>query len=479
MRIQDLGGNFAFYVPITFSADSASVWVLQAQVGDWYNARHGEVPITRVDLATMLENFKSGAFPTKPQKLPVDYEHLSVQKDRKPGDGIASGWIQDLQLRNDGDELWGLIEWTEAARGKIQKKEYAGYSPLFHPNWVTHGKKELGPTLLGGALTNYQTIPDCVVTCSLDPTIAARSFADITDLPLSDRERRVREAFELQYPAVKNLEGFIDWEKSRWFRDADAENAYFSFGGKIYGLKYSADDTLTVTFDGEPFEVVSRYEPVSLSIGATMKIKDAKGNEVDIPAANFAGLSLDALAEIPAVATLRAQVPAQGTKVVAEKEFDTLQTTVTTLSTTVEALKTENAGYKKIADESAAKLLDQEVTALIAQGRILPTEKEGLIELANTNRALFDKMITARKAGEPLVRVGVEHGSGGQGANTGSPVVQFDALVETIRKADSKISFADAIKKAADQNPDLARARNVALSLPVGPGGVAMVSVGA
>jgi phage I-like protein len=478
MRIQDLGGNFAFYVPITFSADSPTpVWVLQAQVGDWYNARHGEVPITRGDLTRMFENFKSGAYPSGLQKLPVDYEHLSTKEHRKPGDGVASGWILDLELRGEGKELWGLIDWTEPARSKIQKKEYAGYSPLFHPNWITHGKKELGPTLLGGALTNYQTIPNCVVTCSLDPTMATRSLADIADLPLSDRERRIREAFDLQYPTVKNLEGYTDWEKSRWFRDADAENAYFSFGGKIYGLKYTADAALTITFEGEPFEVVSRYEPlVSLSGESIMKLKNAQGQEIEIPAASLAGLSLDALAEIPAVRDLRAQVPATGTKVVDVKEFDTLTTTVQTLSTTVDALKTENAGYKKIADESAAKLLDQEVTALIAQGRMLPSEKEGMVELANTNRALFDKMITARKAAAPLVVVGIEHGSGGSGVNTGSPVVQFDALVDTIKKADPKMSYVDAIKLAANQNPELAKARNIALSLPVGPGGVAMAT---
>lgn len=485
MRVKDLGGNLAFYVPltdaVTLSAEKADpIWLQVAAVGEWFNVRHGEIPITLDDLKAMYRNFKTGEYPPKPQELPVDYEHLSVKPDRKPGDGIASGWFKDLDLRDDGRELWALIDWTDPAREKIRNKEYKGFSPVIHPNWTTHGKKEIGPTLLGGAITNYQTIPSCVLTCSLDPasTTSVRELASLLDLPLSDRERRIREAFGVAYPEVKTYpEGYVDWEKSRWFRDADDENAYFSFGGKIFGIKYNASDDLTITFEGEPFEVVSRYEPVvSLSGENTMKLKDAQGKDIEIPNASLAGLTLDALADIiPAVKDLRSKVPAEGTRVVPAAEFDTLAQSVTALSQQVDTLKTENAAHKTRADAAASQLLDQELDALSREGRMLPTERDEMKELAQSNRALFDKIVTKRRAAEPIIRLSQQHGSDNhQSGNTGSAVQRFDDLVTAKRTANPALTYVDAIKLAQTENPELAKARNMEIALPVGPGGVVM-----
>jgi phage I-like protein len=393
MRLQELDGNFGSFSLIAFTANQEPAeWVLGLSVGEWYNARHGEVPITLDDIETMYRNFKTGQFPPSPQQLPVDYEHLSVKPDRRPGDGIAAAWILDVDRRNNGTELWLKLDYTEPAKARIKRKEYKGFSPLFHPNYTTHGKKQIGPTLIGGALTNYQTVPGCVLTCSNEDTLAIR-----------------------------------------------------------------------------------RRHSNSPQRGPTMKLKNDKGEDVEIPTESLAGLTLDNLISIPAVKDLQAKIPAAGTKIVNAAEFDALDTTVKTLSTTVETLKTDNASMKTERDSAQAKLLDQEIAALEGQGRILPAEKDTFKKLANSNRALYDEMVTARKAAAPLIKLEQQHGGDGHSGNTGSAVMRFDALVTEKRSKDAKLTYADAIKLAAREQPSLAKERNDELALGIGSGGTPMI----
>src|SRR5262249_53483316 len=100
----------------------------------------------------MLSNFQETT-PQPPTRLPVDYDHLSMDP-QKPGDGIAAGWFLDLELRNGDTELWGLIEWTPRAAEAIAAKEYQGVSPSFSRNYTSKEGKSCGTTLLAAAITN-------------------------------------------------------------------------------------------------------------------------------------------------------------------------------------------------------------------------------------------------------------------------------------------------------------------------------------
>jgi phage I-like protein len=486
MRVSRLGRNFAFFTPIdarTFATADGSarkpVWILGAAEGVWYNARHAEVPITSEDIERMFSNFSSGAYPPPPQKLPIDYEHLSVKADRKPGDGQAAGWIEDVDLRDNAElkrkELWLLVNWNDDGADAIAKNKYRGFSPLFHPNWITHGKKELGVTLLGGALTNYQTIPDCVVTCSLDPADKHRAFADVSELSYSDRERRVRDAIQARYP-LQSRNGEVDY--STWV-DVNfvwEDRVVFTRGGKTWRQEYTFEDDLTVAFPRDAEETLLTDSPIAASlIGVRfMKVKNAKGEDVEIPATSFAGFTLDALAQdIPAVKELLAKVPKAEDKVVSAKEFDTLSTQIQTLSTEVNALTKRATDAETALTTAKHRERDAMIDGLIAAGKVLPADREHLVELANEAPAVFEKRITALKAAAPLIKLGREIGRDGN-PPPNDVVVQFDALVAEERKADSKIDTAEAIKRAAAKNPDLAIERNRALSPGVGPGGVLM-----
>lgn len=61
----------------------------------------------------------------------VDYEHRSYYGV----DSQAAGWCSAVEARADG--IWARIDWTEAARQKIEAREYRFISPEFHAHVET------------------------------------------------------------------------------------------------------------------------------------------------------------------------------------------------------------------------------------------------------------------------------------------------------------------------------------------------------
>jgi phage I-like protein len=139
--------------PLSLSDRSARSWIQIARTGAFVSNRYGEFAITREDLAQMLHNFRM-VTPIAPTKLAVDYDHLSMDP-KQVGDGTAAGWFQDLELRNDGDELWGLVEWTPKAAEHIKNLEYQFVSPSFVKDHTSKQGKKIGTTLLAAAITNH------------------------------------------------------------------------------------------------------------------------------------------------------------------------------------------------------------------------------------------------------------------------------------------------------------------------------------
>jgi len=116
----------------------------------------GQIDFTPEFLSAMITNWSRVGSPG----LPVDYAH-----DEK---GVASGWIEGLELREDG--LYAAIRWTDPARAAIQADELRYLSPTF----ATDGDDSAtgfsqGPTLYGAALLNTPFLQDL-------PRVAATAF---------------------------------------------------------------------------------------------------------------------------------------------------------------------------------------------------------------------------------------------------------------------------------------------------------------
>ena len=66
-------------------------WIQVAKIGKWFSQKYGNIAIAAADLEKMLYNF-SNVTPVSPTRLPVDYDHMSLEP-KAPGDGKAAGWF--------------------------------------------------------------------------------------------------------------------------------------------------------------------------------------------------------------------------------------------------------------------------------------------------------------------------------------------------------------------------------------------------
>lgn len=114
------------------------------RVAEGEHAQYGKIKITEEDLISMESNFKS-------KVTGVD---LSINEDHKKNE--AFGWFKDVFRSFDGQVLYGQISWNRKGTTALSEKEYRYFSPEFRFNYKhPHTGTEHGPTLLGGALTNY------------------------------------------------------------------------------------------------------------------------------------------------------------------------------------------------------------------------------------------------------------------------------------------------------------------------------------
>ncbi len=148
----NLKGQEAFSALVPLSGPAAkgeSGWIHLAMQGSWKGHGKGEFAFTPQVFSQILANNSARRTPVS-----LDYEHDTL-KTEVTGPKPASGFLKSLELRNDGQDLWGYVEWTPRASELIRAGEYKFSSPV-----VSFESKDLktnkptGAQLVGVALTN-------------------------------------------------------------------------------------------------------------------------------------------------------------------------------------------------------------------------------------------------------------------------------------------------------------------------------------
>lgn len=160
-------------------------WIQLARIGAFVSNRYGKFAITKQDLAQMVKNFRE-VTPQAPTELPIDYDHISMDP-KKPGDGIAAGWMKQLELRGDGEELWAEVEWTPAGARRVADGEYRFVSPSFVKDHTHKDGTKIGTTLLAAAITNHPFL-EGMKALNGDP-IATLTLSSVGELALMLGER--------------------------------------------------------------------------------------------------------------------------------------------------------------------------------------------------------------------------------------------------------------------------------------------------
>lgn len=108
----------------------------------------GELRFDRAFAERVIANFRS-----YPGKVPSDYDHGSEKGAAGPDVGIASGWVERVELEPGG--VFAYVDPTARAVGLVEAGEYRFASPTVHFDWTDpRTGKPQGPTLLSVALTN-------------------------------------------------------------------------------------------------------------------------------------------------------------------------------------------------------------------------------------------------------------------------------------------------------------------------------------
>lgn len=115
-----------------------------ARVAEGEHPAYGRLKITKEHLKSMELNFNNR----------VQGVDCAINEDHKKNE--AFGWLKEVFLSFDEDVLYGVVNWNRKGITALSEREYRYFSPEFRFNYVhPHSGQEYGPTLLGGALTNY------------------------------------------------------------------------------------------------------------------------------------------------------------------------------------------------------------------------------------------------------------------------------------------------------------------------------------
>ena len=139
---------------VSLADDAAKpVWIQLAKSGTFRGHSAGPFELNEAVFAEIIANFKA----TENKQIPIDFEHASESEATAgsiPTEGApAQGWIVDLKIQ--GGNLWGLVEWGDTARGYIKTKKYKFFSPAIRfgaRDRVTG--KPIGARMTSGGLTN-------------------------------------------------------------------------------------------------------------------------------------------------------------------------------------------------------------------------------------------------------------------------------------------------------------------------------------
>jgi hypothetical protein len=87
-------------------------------------------------------------------------------------------------------------------------------------------------------------------------------FADVSNVPYSERERRMGDAVAVKWPTTTAANGAVDWESVTRFVDLLDDYAIIRRGSRLYRVRYRFGADLSVSFRGELQEVIATYDPV-------------------------------------------------------------------------------------------------------------------------------------------------------------------------------------------------------------------------
>lgn len=475
-------GSVALLEAPTDAQSGPTSWMQVARTGNFVSQRYGKFSITTDDLQQMFDNFNN-ITPKSPTALPVDYDHLSMDPQR-PGDGVAAGWIRKLDIRDNGDTLWGLVEWTDDAAKAIKNKHYQFVSPSFVKDYVYKDGTVIGTTLLAAAITNHPFLEgmaaltlnaglkdlfgtlmldgagagdlpfdDAAASAATDEGTAADVPTDTGDVKVEVGQKVSVKDDEVQKPEQTGViftiaqvvgegtDAFVSLEApdgtvAEWFRADELQPAVAPPPAQPAAADVPAFAATPVTDappPAQPLNANARERSMS-----TYKLTDVNGKEVTL---SEEALNAIALKAVPA-----------GSVVIKATDLAELKTQVTNLTGQVSVLADTAAGAEK---RARVMELTAALDKLSKGGFITKVEREWATKFFGEATDLSQFKDWAATKTTPIIKLGEPFGSGLDGEIR--PAVGEEASAKLISLAnrlvkERKIPYRDALILASRED---------------------------
>lgn len=189
----------------------SSVQVLR--VGKFNHPKYGFFEITKQTLSEMKQNFDNNV---RGIDMAFDYFHDS--------DKDASAWVNQLELKDNGNELWASVSWTPKAEQKLAERELRYFSPDFSFKWSDpEGGKTYNNVLFGGGLTNRPFVKEMKAIVAdetqgdkmteLESALAKVKELEATNVKLSEDKELMQKEYSEKLEEMPSLDKVAELEK--------------------------------------------------------------------------------------------------------------------------------------------------------------------------------------------------------------------------------------------------------------------------
>ena len=146
-------------------------WINLLNAGHYDTTKYGSIDVTKDDLVRYVSNFQAGVR----KGVPIDTEHETTNG--------SYGWVEEMEIREDGTQLWGSIAWNSRGTDLLKDKVYKFFSPWFATFYQDpETSEEYENVFLGGALTNTPLFKSLASIMASEATIKEKIYINEEDM---------------------------------------------------------------------------------------------------------------------------------------------------------------------------------------------------------------------------------------------------------------------------------------------------------
>lgn len=144
------------------------------------------------------------AFKENRGPIPLDFEHSSFHKARIGERSDATGWIEQLEIRNQGS-IWARVDWTALGAEAVSSRKYRFVSPHFRRDAAGNIQAILTVGLTNIPNFHLSSLNQRDDDRAKDKTMDPKKLAKLLGLPETSTEEEICAAIEARGTTIEEL----------------------------------------------------------------------------------------------------------------------------------------------------------------------------------------------------------------------------------------------------------------------------------